>query len=174
MVALRARAGGLLAVHVGEMTADELGAPMSDEAAAAQSDDDQTKLAAYRPYLVDLFTRTQEEFDRTLLALAGGGLGVSFAFVKDFLGTENAIRKDLLVASWICWIVTLGLILLSHWLAAATAASALNELDTRKMLDPKRPGGWLGSAVTVTTGAAGGYFLAGLIMMVCFITRNVR
>ena len=137
-------------------------------------DDDKQKLVTYRKYLVDLLTKTEEEFDRTLLTLAGGALGVSFAFVKDFLGTEAVVGKNCLVVAWSCWIATLALILISQFGASATMARTLRKLDKEKWLDPDNPGGPLSSAVFVATGAAGLFFLVGLIVMAYFITLNVR
>lgn len=138
------------------------------------NDEDRTKLSAYREYLVELYTKTQEEFDRTLLALSGGALGVSFAFVKDFLGTGNVVRKDLLFVSWCCWIVTLALTLISQYLASVTIGIALKKLDRQKWLDPDEPGGRLAKGVTVGTGAAGLFFLVGLLFMAHFVILNVR
>ena len=43
-------------------------------------------LQEYRAHLVSAAQKAQEDFDKTLLALSGGALGVSFAFVKDIVG----------------------------------------------------------------------------------------
>lgn len=39
----------------------------------------QTELQAYRSHLVAADERAQENFDKTVLSLSGGALGVSFA-----------------------------------------------------------------------------------------------
>ena len=52
----------------------------------------------YRKDLIALEQRAQEAYDTTLLTLSGGALGVSFAFVKDFLGTQAAVRPRWLIA----------------------------------------------------------------------------
>jgi len=48
-----------------------------------------------------------DQFDKTILALAGGAFGVSFAFLKDIVKPDVVVNKNYLVCAWIFWCTTL-------------------------------------------------------------------
>ncbi|WP_134984071.1 hypothetical protein [Xanthomonas axonopodis] len=50
----------------------------------------------YRQWLVVAEQKAQEDYDKTVLTLSGGALGISFAFVKDIVG-QNPIQNS----SWL-------------------------------------------------------------------------
>src|SRR5579862_5851295 len=60
--------------------------------------------------LSKLERQSQTSYDRAILALSGGALGVTIAFVKDMIhGTPRA--GGLLFASWVCWALSLACVL---------------------------------------------------------------
>ena len=48
----------------------------------------------------------QDGLDASLLKLSGGGLGLSFAFVRQFAG-ENPQRPWMLTGAWLLWVACL-------------------------------------------------------------------
>lgn len=56
----------------------------------------------------------QEQFDKLIVYLSSGGLILTVGFVKDLVNLEEALYMWLLIATWIGFIVSLVLILLSH------------------------------------------------------------
>ena len=60
-------------------------------------------LAAYRLHLVAAEQKAQEDFDKTILSLSGGALGVSFVFLKDIVGPEHVAAPAWLFAAWLTW-----------------------------------------------------------------------
>jgi hypothetical protein len=54
----------------------------------------------YRRQLVSLLQASYEHFDRAILALSGGGLALSLAFVKDIVPLSKNECRAMLVISW--------------------------------------------------------------------------
>ena len=63
-----------------------------------------TNLAAYRNVLIALETKSQTEYDRLVVALSGGALGISFAFVERFVGDDPPLALWTLMAAWVAWV----------------------------------------------------------------------
>jgi hypothetical protein len=57
----------------------------------------------HRRHLINCEQKSQEEFDKTLVALSGGALAISFAFVENFIRDRGANEIWTLFAAWICW-----------------------------------------------------------------------
>src|SRR5580698_4563845 len=65
----------------------------------------------------------QQEFDKAILTLSAGLLGISLAFIKDIVPLEHAFNLSLLYASWVFAVVAMILTLLS-FLASKHAFNA--------------------------------------------------
>ena len=61
------------------------------------------QLKEYRNWLIAAEQKAQEDFDKTVLSLSGGALGISFAFVKDIVGDQPLIKTKFLLTAWIAW-----------------------------------------------------------------------
>jgi hypothetical protein len=125
----------------------------------------------YRDLLNDLETAAQAEYDRLIVVLSGGALGVSFAFVHQFVGDAHpVIWPTGLVAAWTCWVFSLASMLLSHWFSAAAMRAAIEQIDSGERMRP----GIHASAVKILNIAAGALFIAGALITVWFVSLNVR
>ena len=62
-----------------------------------------TEMAKYREWLVVAEQKSQENFDKTVLTLSGGALGISFAFLKDIVGPQPIILSVFLLTAWFAW-----------------------------------------------------------------------
>lgn len=56
----------------------------------------------YRKLLQELEIKAQEQYDKTVLMLSGGALGVSFTFLKDIISLDKAIHTGYLIVAWGC------------------------------------------------------------------------
>ena len=96
-------------------------------------------LKEYIQHLVLAGQKTQEDFDKTVLSLSGGALGISFAFIKDYLG-ENPIKdQSFLMSAWICWGLSVTIILISYYFSILALNKAVDQVDTNT-IDRERPG----------------------------------
>lgn len=83
--------------------------------------DDRTKL------LLELRATAENQFDKQIVYLAGGGLVFSIGFVKDILGVNKAPDcKILLFGVWICFAVSLIVNLFSYLTSSKTSNYQLN------------------------------------------------
>jgi hypothetical protein len=117
-----------------------------------------------------------QEFDRSLLTLSAGALGVSLGFIKDVVPLKQAICLSLLFGSWYCFGISILLTLVSfiasqkafrHMQAVAYEYYILGHEDA----PTKR-----GAAVLTTrylTYASGCFFLVALVLTLTFVTWSV-
>src|SRR5690349_7897798 len=83
----------------------------------------------FRALLQNLEADEQRSFDTTVITLSGGALGLSFAFIKDFVPLGAACHVWLLLGAWLSWAVGISVILTSHLIAARALRERINELD---------------------------------------------
>jgi hypothetical protein len=60
-------------------------------------------LSDYRKHLQTAEQKSQEDFDKTVLSLSGGALGISFIFLKDVIGPNPVVSPNLLFTAWVAW-----------------------------------------------------------------------
>src|ERR1041384_3332720 len=111
------------------------------------------QMQEYRNHLVEARQKAFEDFDKTVLALSGGALGISITFVKDLLGPGTLSCKGCLLTSWICWGVSVLTILVSYYASQLTLNRAIKQIDAGTR--PLRPGGAF-RVFTLTLNAIGG------------------
>ncbi|MBX2997847.1 MAG: hypothetical protein KF893_05005 [Caldilineaceae bacterium] len=128
--------------------------------------------AEYRQQLVALEQKAVESFDKTVIALSGGALGLSLTFVKDIVDLSNAAQTLWLAGAWLCWAVSLACVLFSFWLSARAMREAIRQLDKGE-LGKKRPGGFWDWATGFLTFSGGLTFVLGVISMISFIQFNL-
>lgn len=129
-------------------------------------------LAEYRKWLVAAEQKSQEDFDKTVLSLSGGALGISFVFLKDVIGTNPILHPSLLFASWLAWAFSTFAVLTSYYLSHLALRNAISQLDAGKIYK-QRPGGTLAlwTAFLNATGAI--LFLIGVCCITAFAYLNL-
>lgn len=126
----------------------------------------------YRAQLLDYAKESQMSYDKTLIALSGGALGVSFAFVEQFTSKGPVQLHFLLVASWICWVVSLSLILFSFYTSNRAMLRAIHRLDSDPSLSAN-PGGFFDRVTKWFNLVAGILFIVGVASVVWFALVNL-
>jgi hypothetical protein len=66
-------------------------------------EEDTDDLSEYRKHLQAAEQKSQEDFDKTVLSLSGGALGISFVFLKDVIGPNPIVQPNMLFAAWVAW-----------------------------------------------------------------------
>ena len=115
-------------------------------------------LEEYRSYLIKVEQKVQEEFDRTVLSLSGGALGVSFAFVRDVVGPGPVVSTRVLFWSWVCWSVSMVLVLISFFTSHLALRYAVKQVERGEIYE-RRPGGAY-DLLTAICNAFGGFCLS--------------
>jgi hypothetical protein len=107
------------------------------------------------------------QFDRALMTLSAGSLGLSLAFVKDIAphpGATWAIKS-----SWVCLAVSLGVVVASFVASTEVHDRYLNSLDDAQLKLPR----WVGSIVTWMNRGAAVAFVVGASLLVYFASQNI-
>lgn len=127
----------------------------------------------YRKDLQAMEQRSQESFDKTLVSLAGGALGVSFAFVHKFLVAGQARAAGMLLSAWLFWVLSLALVLTSHYISVLAHRKAVAEVDLNILQRGKAGGRW-DSVLVWLNPAAGLAFVVGLVFAGLFVLLNIQ
>ncbi len=129
-------------------------------------------LVEYRRLLVEAEQKSQEHFDKTVLSLSGGALGISFVFVKDIIGKDHIIDTYLLVLAWLSWGFSSFSILLSFYLSHLALRSAIRQVD-EGTINSKNAGG-IFSIITERLNVFGAIlFLLGILFITFFASSNL-
>lgn len=133
---------------------------------------DDKDIAAYRNMLIEIEQRVAEQFDKTILTIAGGALAISLAFIKDVVG-EGTIQKGwLLVTSWASLTACLIFILISFYFGLLAYRKAQDQVDDNTIKN-ETPGGYY-SKILITCNALGIVLLCvGLITLFTFAYNNL-
>ena len=137
----------------------------------ADSTSPSSGLAEYRKWLVSAEQKSQEDFDKTVLSLSGGALGISLAFLKDVIGTNPIAHPALLLAAWLAWAFSTFAVLTSYYLSHLALRRAISQVDDGSIY--MQPAGGSFSRATAILNAAGGLlFLIGVCCITAFAGFN--
>jgi hypothetical protein len=130
------------------------------------------ELVEYRTEIVRLHGESQKSYDKTIVTLSAGALGLSLAFVHDLLGDAPMQARTLLLASWGAWCCSLAVILLSHLTSVWALKATISQIDSGKIFETTPGGGW--STVTTVLNILGGLlFLVGVVLLLLFVEQNL-
>jgi hypothetical protein len=121
--------------------------------------------AEHRKWLVSAYEGATQWFDKAIMTLSGGALGVSIAFIHDVAPKPE--HKWLLGVAWILFALSLLLILISF----LTSQRAI--LDMIRQIDEDVEKVVRGKATDRLNRAAAGSFVLGAIFLVIFALYNL-
>jgi hypothetical protein len=78
--------------------------------------------STYLEQLNKAYIQSSSQFDKQVLFIASGALGISLAFIKDVVKLEGATNKPLLLLAWISFGTVILICILSHY----TSLKAIN------------------------------------------------
>lgn len=98
------------------------------------SDDDTENYLKERKLLIDAQQQSYQQFDKAILTLSSGGLGVSIIFLRDILPFEQITNYYFLIGSWILFTISITCTLVS-FLTSQYAYNEQLELINRYFLN---------------------------------------
>jgi hypothetical protein len=125
----------------------------------------------YREQLVALEQKAQESYDKAVLTLSGGALGVSFAFVSNFVERGATLAPWALVGAWLSWALSVTATLFSHFTSTWALRRGIEDVDRGQL--PVWRSNWYDRMTAVLNAAAGLLFLVGVLFIAGFVWRNV-
>lgn len=133
---------------------------------------DPEQVPVYRKHLVEARQKAQEDYDKTVLSLAGGALGISFAFVKDIAGPGPVLVPFWLMAAWACWGVSSLCVLISFYTSHIGLDRSIQHIDRGEFT--YRPGGTAVILTNILNAVGGLSFVLGIGAISVFVYLNVR
>lgn len=135
----------------------------------------QIEMASYRRLLLTNETAMQGEFDRYILTFSSGALALSISFLKDVLN-QNWVASHWLIWAWISWAGSICGVVCSFFTSAKAMRTAVAQTDDMMLFKEANEGNLGGQWNKWTKGLnliGGLMFVAGVLFMVCFTTRNL-
>lgn len=130
-------------------------------------------LRQYRQHLILAEQKAQEDYDKAVLALSGGGLGVSLAFVEKVVGTGTLEESWLLAGSWLCWVISIACVLCSYFLSRHALRCAIAQVDDDQT-QIRRLGGRMATATEIANFFSGLFFVVGVVLISIFAVTNLE
>lgn len=129
-------------------------------------------LKEYRQHLVETLQKVSESYDKTVITLSGGALAVSFTFIKDFVGTNQAENPELLFWSWVLLSISLGSVLLSLFFGTLAFRKAIRQVDDGTIYNSK-PGGGFGRMTIILHSSGALFLIVGILLLGSFVYTNL-
>jgi len=132
----------------------------------------------YRNQLIAADQTQQESFDKTVLALSGGALGVTFAFIKDIVGSGTIISPLLITLAWILWGLSVCFNLISFFSSHLSLISIIQDIDesikknTFENFLEKPNVKSRGIFTSILNILSGSFFVIGVILTAIFVFEN--
>lgn len=125
---------------------------------------DQADRVVYRQWLVETYASMSQAFDKAIMTLAGGALGISITFVHDL--APKPTHETWLATSWGCFAAALLVILASFIASQRAILRMIGSLDRDE--EPAR-----GQLTTVLNAVSAGALILGVICLVRFALYNI-
>ena len=133
------------------------------------------KKEKYRDYLVSTKQKSQQAYDEGILKVCGGSLGVSFAFVSNFV-EGRPVSAWLLLLAWACWALALIVVIASHYYSTLAADAAEKALRSRRLVGVDQPQphkSWPNQIVKALNPWGWGLFATGVVLLGVFVYLNM-
>jgi hypothetical protein len=117
--------------------------------------------------------KAQEDYDKTVLALSGGALGITFAFVTDLVGQKPIVWPTALLVAWVAWGVSVTCVLGSFFFSQQALRRTIDQLDASRIRE-EHPGGVFSKVTAILNALGGVLFLAGVVSTILFVAVNWR
>lgn len=126
----------------------------------------------YRDSLLSAEQKISESYDKTLITLSGGALGLTITFIKEIVGPSEIVCANYALIAWVSWAVSLSCLLFALLLGVYAFRHARENLDANK-LNVQNPGGFYSSATRFLNIVGGILFIAGVVYFVYFSYLNL-
>jgi hypothetical protein len=132
-------------------------------------DDD---LKKYRDALLETLRYLNESYDKMLIMLSGGALGLSITFLKDIISLANVKHSELIMFSWLAFIISLAAVLGRVFFGIEAYRKAVSQVDDGSIYNVK-PGGIFSVLTKCLHILSASSLLAGLLLIAIFSYLNV-
>lgn len=126
----------------------------------------------YRNQLLEWEQKIGDSYDKTLITLSGGALGLTITFIKNIIEENAIVCINLLLFSWGAWIVSLTSLLMALYFAQFAYRRTITQLDEKTIYE-QTPGGKFTNIVSFCNAVGGIGFIVGVVAIVMFVSTNL-
>jgi uncharacterized membrane protein YjfL (UPF0719 family) len=123
----------------------------------------------HRDWLVRTHHTASRDFDKAVMTLAGGALGISVAFIHDV--APHPHKRGLLAVAWGLLALSLLLILISFLTSQRTLLNEIDAVDNRQSSPVPDRAGSMTDYLNWSSAAA---FILGVVFVVAFALYNLQ
>lgn len=124
----------------------------------------------HRRSLVALQQDAQVDYDKAVLTLSGGALGISFAFFRDIAAKLVTTHAGFLLAAWIFWALSLTAALAAFYTSVGAFQKIIKQIDEGREPDVNRAN----ASTKLLNQLAGISFVPGVFCAIVFLYQNLR
>lgn len=84
---------------------------------------------AYLEQLNKAYFESSSQFDKQVLFVASGALGISLAFVKEIVKLDTSVHKYILLLSWIFFGIVILISIISHYTSLKSINSKIENIN---------------------------------------------
>jgi hypothetical protein len=114
---------------------------------------------------------SNEQFDKNVLFIASGALGVSFAFIEKLVpNLENAIEKTCLFNAWYSFAIVIFISLVSHFISSLSIRWSISHCEDENFTTKMKYWNWVTRSLNILMIIG---LLIGTILLINFIKKNI-
>jgi hypothetical protein len=129
-------------------------------------------LKKYRDTLLVTMRFLNESYDKMLIMLSGGALGLSITFLKDVVNLAKVKHAELIMLSWLAFIISLAAVLGRVLFGIEAYRKAISQVDDGSIYNEK-PGGIYACLTKCLHILSAASLLVGLLLIAIFSYLNV-
>lgn len=126
-------------------------------------------LNEYRNALIVAEQKSQDDYDKTIVSLSGGALGISLVFIKDIVGINQPACLWAAVSAWSLWACSIASVVASYFSSRVALRKAINQVDEGKL---ENIGGIATKVTQALNALSGALFILGISFFIVFAANN--
>jgi hypothetical protein len=139
--------------------------------ADSRDEEDAAALASYRQHLILASQKAQSDYDRNVLTLSGGAIGLSLIFLRDIIKQGVSQQRFLVLGAWVAWGASILFVLGSYLLSKLALDTTVQQVDKGTIYQQK-PGKAFSTLVSLLNVGSGLLFLVGIVLLGVFVYSN--
>jgi hypothetical protein len=126
----------------------------------------------YRNVLIAAEQKSQDDYDKTIVSLSGGALGITLLFIENVIGDSAPQETWALILAWTFWAASLASVVVSYFLSRLALRRAIDQCDTNDY--SSKIGGWATTATNIANAVSGLFFVIGIVFVIIFCSHNIQ
>lgn len=133
----------------------------------------QDDMRDYRNHILISEQKSIESYDKSILTLTAGGLGITLTFINSAISSGQVVQLQLLFWGWGFWVSAIIITLSSFYCSHLALRKTLCQIDD-ETIHTSIPGGCYSKFIKVCNFFSGSFFIVGLVFVLYFTSTNIN